>query len=445
MDRSVAYACLEDLTPEARLAETVRFAGLDADARAQLARPSNLDRATADHMIEHMVTTLAIPVGIATDMIVDGEEVLVPMATEETSIVGFVTDAARRCRATGGFTTSSSGSVMIAQVQVVDLPDPHRARMVVLERAAEIGAICDSCDEILVRFGGAFRGLDAEVLDTAAGPMLAVHLHIDTRDAMGANAVNTMAEAVAPHIEGWTGGRVLLRILTNYAERRLARARATWRPEDVGGAAARDAIVQAGAFAQASVHRAATNNKGIMNGISAVVLATGNDCRAVEAGAHAYAARSGQYGPLTRWEVTPEGDLAGSIELPMAVGTVGGATRTHPTARALLSVTGARTAEQLGRLIAAVGLAQNFAALRVLCTEGIQKGHMARHAANVAIEAGAEGDEVARLVRAMIDGAGVSAGAARRLLAAARSGAAGAAGASGAARVAGPDAGQDGN
>ncbi|MGG7566732.1 hydroxymethylglutaryl-CoA reductase, degradative [Rhodovulum sp. DZ06] len=337
----------ETMTPRERLDAAIRFAGLDAEDHALLAAPG-LDPDIAERMIEQQATTLSIPVGIATDMIVDGAGKMVPMATEETSIVGFVTDAARRCRAAGGFFTSSSGAVMIAQVVIHDLPDPERARHAALAREAEIGALCNACDETLVRFGGGFRGLEARVVDTASGPMPALHLLIDMRDAMGANAVNTMAEAVAPHVERWTGGRAALRILSNFADRRLARARASWRPEDIGGAAARDAMLRAAHFAAADPWRAATDNKGIMNGISAVVLATGADTRAVEAGAHAWAARTGRCDSLTRWEIDAEGNLCGAIELPMAVGTVGGATRAHPTAAALLRMTGETTADGLG-------------------------------------------------------------------------------------------------
>ncbi|MCB8881098.1 hydroxymethylglutaryl-CoA reductase, degradative [Acidisoma cellulosilytica] len=394
-----------DLTgaaPAARLHQVAAFAGLSADQTAHLAQPSNIERSIADHMIENMVTTLAIPVGVATGLLVDGQEVMVPLAIEETSIVSFVTDSARKCRPAGGITTSMSGTVMIAQIQLVHVPDPYRTRTLILERRDEIGALCDACDPTLLRMGGGFRDIEVRIIDTAAGPMVVLHLLIDTRDAMGANTVNTMAEAVAPRLKEWTGAQPLLRILSNLADRRLARAHATWRPADIGGEAVRDAIVLAYRFADADPYRATTNNKGIMNGISAVVLATGNDTRAVEAGAHAYAARSGRYRSLSQWEVDAEGNLCGSIELPMAVGLVGGATRTHPTARVLLAITGAKTAEGLARIIAAVGLVQNFGALHALTTDGIQKGHMARHASNVAIDAGAVGEDVAQVAQEMI-------------------------------------------
>ena len=407
--------------PAQRLIHAAAITGLSAEAAKQLARPSSLDTEIANHMIENMISTIAIPVGIATDLIVDGRETLAPLATEERSIVGFVSDAARRCRATGGFTTSMSGTVMIAQVQVLNVPNPQSARQAVLERASDIRTICDGCDSVLLEHGGGFRDVQVRLMKSAQGPMLGVQLLVDTCDAMGANTVNTMAERVAPQIEAWTGGTVLLRILSNYADQRLARARARWRPEDIGGEAVRDAIVTAGALAAADPWRAATNNKGIMNGISALVLATGNDTRAVEAGAHAHAARDGAYRGLSHWEVDADGNLSGAIELPMAVGTVGGATRTHPTARALLELTQVKGAAELSRLIAAVGLAQNFAALHALCTDGIQKGHMTRHAANIALDAGATGNEVDLVVATITEAGTLSAAAARQTLATLRS------------------------
>ncbi len=387
----------------ARLDAVAAFAGLDDEQRRHLAAPANIDRRLADHMIENMVTTLAIPVGIATNMRVDGTDVLVPMATEESSVVAAVGNSARQCYDNGGFTTSMSGTQMIAQVQLLDLPDPERARLVILEHRDEIAALCDACDPTLVRLGGGFRDLEVRLLDTAGGVMVITHIVVDTRDAMGANAVNTMAERLAPELGRWTGGRTLLRILSNLADRRVARARATWRAGDIGGAAVRDAMVDAFRFADADPYRAATHNKGIMNGVSAVVLATGNDTRAVEAGAHAYAARGGRYRSLSRWEVTAGGDLAGSIEMPLAVGLVGGATRIHPTARALLAIMQVESAERLARIIAAVGLAQNFGAMKALATDGIQKGHMALHAHNVAIGAGASGDEVGQVARRLVE------------------------------------------
>ncbi|WP_230533019.1 hydroxymethylglutaryl-CoA reductase, degradative [Microvirga roseola] len=391
----------KNTTPE-RLKIVAEFCGLDEQAIELLSNTGNLDPHIADHMIENLVGTMTIPIGVATNMQIDGKDILIPMATEESSVVAAVCNAARQCYDAGGFTTSMSGALMIAQVQLVSVSDPENARIKILERKEEIKAICDACDPVLVKFGGGFRDLEVRVIESRGGPMVITHLIVDTRDAMGANAVNTMAEKLAPSIESWTGGKVFLRILSNLADRRVARARAVWPAEAIGGETVRDGIISAYHFADADPYRAATHNKGIMNGVSAVVLATGNDTRAVEAGAHAYAARFGRYSSLTRWEKTSEGHLAGVLEMPMAVGLIGGATKVHPVARACLSILGVKTAEELARIIGAVGLAQNFSALRALATTGIQKGHMALHAQNVAIMAGALGPEVDAVARALV-------------------------------------------
>jgi len=375
---------------------------LDPETVQAMLNTGNLPSDTADHLIENVVTTMNIPVGIATNMKVDDVDVLVPMATEESSVVAAVCNAARQCYDSGGFTTSMSGSQMIAQIQLVNITNPQFCRIAILEQKAQIKTLCDDCDPILLSLGGGLQDIEVRVVDTGIGPMVITHLIVDTRDAMGANAVNTMAEKLAPLIEQWTGGKVYLRILSNLADRRLARAHATWTCEAIGGEAIRDGIMSAYHFAQSDPYRAATHNKGIMNGVSAVVLATGNDTRAVEAGAHAYAARDGRYGSLTHWEINKNGDLAGSIEIPMAVGLVGGATKLHPTAKTNLHILGVKSANQLARIIAATGLAQNFAALKALATTGIQKGHMALHAQNVAMMAGAVGQQIDLVANALI-------------------------------------------
>ena len=385
-----------------RIQAVAQFAGLSESDQALLANTGNLPADMADHLIENFVGTMNIPVGVATNMKIDGRDRLIPMATEESSVVAAVCNAARQSYEAGGFVTSMSGTLMIAQIQLTEVRDPQHARLCILERKAEVQAICDACDPVLLKLGGGFRELEVRVLDTRGGPMVITHIVVDTRDAMGANAVNTMAEKLAPQIAAWTGGRTNLRILSNLADRRLARARCTWPLAAIGGEAVRDGMVSAYHFADADPYRAATHNKGIMNGVSAVVLATGNDTRAVEAGAHAYAARNGRYASLTAWEVTANGDLAGSIELPMAVGLVGGATKLHPMAKVALKVLGVASAEELARIIAAVGLAQNFSAMKALATTGIQKGHMALHAQNVALMAGALGDEVDRVAQALV-------------------------------------------
>lgn len=409
------------LDPADRLARVAEAAGLDADAVSRLQDTGNLPLATADSMIENVIGTMNVPLGVATNLVIDGEEVLVPMATEESSVVAAVSNAARQCRDAGGITTAMSGACMIAQIQLVDVPNPEFARLKILEREDDIRAICDATDPVLTRQGGGFRDVEVRVLEGRSGPMVVTHLVVDTRDAMGANAVNSMAEAVAPSIAAWTGGRTRLRILSNLADRRVARARATWPLEAIGGAEVRDGMIAAYEFADVDPYRATTHNKGIMNGVTAVCLATGNDTRAVESGAHAYACRAGGYRPLSRWETDADGNLTGTLEMPLAVGLVGGATRSHPIARTCLEIMGVETADRLARNVVAVGLAQNFAALRALATTGIQKGHMALHAKNIAVMAGATGDEVDRVADELVASGTVRVDRAEEILARLRS------------------------
>lgn len=385
-----------------RLASVAQFAQLDNTTVTHLQQMAPISIELADRLIENAISSFNIPLGIATSLKVDQVDYLIPMATEESSVIAAVSNAARQCYETG-FSTSMSGTKMIAQVQLVNITHPEEARLRILEKKSVIADLCNNCDPVLIALGGGFRDVEVHCLNTAAGPMVITHLIVDTKDAMGANAINTMAETIAPHIEKWTGGKVYLRILSNLADQRLARARAIWHCDAIGGPAIRDGIISAYHFANNDPYRAATHNKGIMNGISAVTLATGNDTRAVEAGAHAYAARTGQYRSLSHWEITPEGHLAGSLELPMAVGLVGGATKLHPTAKACLAILQVETAEQLARLIAAVGLAQNFSALKALASTGIQKGHMSLHAQNIAMMAGAVGNEVDVVAQQLIE------------------------------------------
>jgi hydroxymethylglutaryl-CoA reductase len=377
-------------------------------------------------MIENVVGTHALPLGIATNFTINERDYLIPMAVEEPSVVAGASYAARLARAGGGFATDSTPSEMTVQIQVLDVADPWSARYALLAAREQLFAAADELDPVIKRLGGGSRDLEVEVLrDADVSTMLDVRLSYDCLDAMGANTLNTIAEALAPTIAAITGGRVNLRIITNLADRRLARARclipaATLASGEWSGSQVVDRIVEAYAFAVHSPHRAATHNKGIMNGVDAVVVATGNDWRAVEAGAHAYAARSGRYTSLSHWERTPHGDLAGTIELPMAVGLVGGATRVHPTAQLAIRILGLDSARELGEVIAAVGLAQNLAALRALATEGIQHGHMRLHARQVALAAGAEGAEVDEVVERMVAEGAVHIERARALLAEAR-------------------------
>ncbi len=356
-------------------------------ARADIATIANTGPLTFDqvnHMIENAVGTMPIPLGIATNFRVNHKDYLIPMATEEPSIVAAASNAAKMARVTGGFTAFSSAPIMIGQIQLVDLPDPQAARATILQRRDEVIALANEDHPTLTRLGGGAKDVDVRVVDTARGAMLVTHLLVDCRDVMGANVVSTMAEAVAPRLVMWTGGRVYLRVVSNLAAERVVRARAVFAKEAIGtretpGEQVVEGILQAYAFAKADPFRCATHNMGVMNGIDAVVAASGNDWRAVEAGAHAYAAwRRGGYQPLTTWERNSEGDLVGTIELPMALGIVGGVTAVHPTAKANVRILRVKTAQELGEVVASVGLAQNFAALRVLATGGIRRGSVNR-------------------------------------------------------------------
>ncbi|MBF4564740.1 hydroxymethylglutaryl-CoA reductase, degradative [Plantibacter sp. VKM Ac-2876] len=394
MPRNSRIQGLRDHTPDERLDLVAEGAGIAAEALAALRPDAGLSIAQADHLVENVVGVIAVPVGVATNFTIDGEDRLVPMATEEPSVVAAASNAARIARVHGGFRTSSSGDVMIAQIQILDAVDPHAARLRVLEARDELLALANELDPILVSFGGGARDIDVRILPTRAGTQVIVHLHVDVRDAMGANAVNTMAEAIAPRTAEIAGSRTLLRILTNKADQRITRARAVFDADLLGGAQVVADIVAASAFAEADPYRAATHNKGIMNGITAVVLATGNDTRAVEAGCHSHAARSGRYSALSQFEQDADGNLVGTIEVPLAVGLVGGATKAHPTAQAGVTLLGVETARELAAVIASVGLAQNLAACRALAAEGIQRGHMTLHARTIAASAGATVDEI---------------------------------------------------
>jgi hydroxymethylglutaryl-CoA reductase len=388
---------------------------LAASVAELLAAPGGLALEQADKMVENVVGTYALPLGIATNFVVNGRDVLVPMVIEEPSVVAGASFAARLARAGGGFHAETTEPLMIGQIQVLDLSDVPAAAARVLAHKQKLIDLANSTDPVVVSLHGGARNVEARILpESPAGPMLVVHLIYDCRDAMGANMVNTACEALAPVVQELTGGRVNLRILSNLADRRLARARcvipvAALTMEEYPGELVAQRIVEAYAFAAVDPYRAATHNKGIMNGVDAVVMATGNDWRAIEAGAHAYAARDGLYRSLSTWTWAP-GDpasgkapaLVGSVELPLAVGIVGGATRVHPLARLALAIMGVSTARELAEIIASVGLAQNLAAIRALATEGIQRGHMALHARQIAIASGARPDEVDPLAAALV-------------------------------------------
>jgi hydroxymethylglutaryl-CoA reductase len=395
------------LTPAQRVDHIAQVVGLSADEVDLLTRPGALSLERANGMVENVIGTFELPLGIAGNFLINGRDVLVPMAVEEPSVVAAASFMAKLARQCGGFEASSTESLMRAQVQVIGITDPYGARMALLKHRDEILEQANSRDKVLIGLGGGCRDIEVHVFpDTPRGAMLVMHLIVDVRDAMGANTVNTMAEAVSPLVEKLTGGAVRLRILSNLADLRLARARVQITPDvlktsERSGEEIIDGIVDACCFAQVDPYRAATHNKGIMNGIDPIFVATGNDWRALEAGVHAYACRSGHYGSITTWEKNAAGNLVGTIELPMPVGIVGGATKTHPLARLSLKIMGVNSARELGEIVAAVGLAQNMAALRVLATEGAQRGHMALHARNIALGVGATGDEVDHIAKQM--------------------------------------------
>lgn len=395
------------LTPAQRLEHIARAASLASDEAALLARPDALGIDRANGMIENVIGTFELPLGVAGNFVVNGREYLVPMAVEEPSVVAAASFMAKLAREGGGFEASSTGPLMRAQVQVVGIGDPHGARLALLRARERILEVANSRDKVLIGLGGGCRDIEVHVFEsTPRGAMVVMHLIVDVRDAMGANTVNTMAEAVSPLVEELTGGTVRLRILSNLADLRLARARVRLAPSvmatrERSGEEVVEGVIDAYTFAAVDPYRAATHNKGIMNGIDPVIVATGNDWRAVEAGAHAYACRHGRYTSLTTWEKDNTGALVGTIELPMPVGLVGGATKTHPLARLALKVLGVQSAQELGEVAAAVGLAQNLGALRALATEGIQRGHMALHARNIALVAGATGEEIDAVARQM--------------------------------------------
>ena len=378
------------------------FVGLSEEEAAALQKPGALGFDVANRMVENVIGVMPVPMGVAVNFLINGREVVVPMAIEEPSVIAAASNAAKMSRPKGGFQATTTDPIMIGQIQVVGVKDPNRARFEILAQKAEILKHANAQDPVLVSLGGGARDLEVRVIDTSQGIMVIAELLVDCRDAMGANAVNTMAEAVAPLIEKISRGHVYLRIISNLAVKRLARARATFAKEALGGAEVVDGIVNAYAFAAADPYRCATHNKGIMNGVTAVVLATGNDTRAIEAGAHTYAARLGHYTSLTTWEKDGNGDLVGTLEMPMAVGLVGGATASNPIAKIAVKILGIKTARELAEVIVSVGLAQNLAALRALAAEGIQRGHMGLHARNVAISVGATGDLIEKVAAQMV-------------------------------------------
>ena len=398
------------LDVEQRRRMVADLANLNDEHIAALAASGELDDASADRMIENVIGTMSLPVGVATNFIIDEKHYVVPFCLEESSVVAAASNMAKRCHAKGGFSSNNDAPMMIAQIQLLDVEDHDAAIQQIEKNKLQLMELANSLPSTMIRLGGGCKNITTRLLETLSGPMLIVHIHVDCRDAMGANAVNTMAELLAPELEKMTSGRSLLRILSNLATQRLARVTATFTPEEMSntgdsddGKSIIDGILEAHHFAMADPYRAATHNKGVMNGISAVAVACGQDWRAVEAGCHAYVAyHQGRYGSMTHWEKDSEGNLVGTIETPMAVGIVGGASKVHPVARANLDILGVESAQELASVMAAAGLAQNLGALRALATSGIQKGHMRLHAKNMAVSAGAVGEEIEKVAQQLI-------------------------------------------
>jgi hydroxymethylglutaryl-CoA reductase len=394
---------LYKLKPHERLQKVREFANLTDAESETIGSLSGLKIDVADRMIENVIGAISVPLGVSTNFLINGKDYLVPMAIEEPSVVAAASNAAKMARKLGGFRTSNTGPLMIGQIQAVGIDDPYRARNEILANKDLILSKANDQDPKLVSVGGGAKDLEVRVINTAQGNMVITHLIVDCRDAMGANAVNTMAEAVAPIIETISRGKVYLRIISNLANRRLVRSTAVFERETIGGEEVVDAIIDAYAFADSDPFRCATHNKGIMNGVIAVALACGQDTRALEAGAHSYASISGRYRSLTIYEKDEKGNLVGTIEMPFAVGLIGGASAVHPVAKSCIKILGVKSATELGEVLASVGLAQNFAALRALSTEGIQRGHMKLHARNVAASAGATGDLIDMVAQKMVE------------------------------------------
>lgn len=395
-------------TLEERLAIITQWANLPDDAQNILKGSMGLSLDQAGHMIENAIGRYSLPLGIGTNFLINNKDYLVPMVIEEPSVVAAVSNAAKMFRAGGGFISHSDEPIMIGQIQILDIDSPELIKRKILAKKSFLLEEANKVGGSIIKRGGGARDIEIRIFEnTSIGHMLIVHLLYDTREAMGANAVNTATEHLAPFLEGITGGRVNLRILSNLADKRKAYVKGIIPAEllarnGISAEKAVQSIIEAGVFAEVDPYRATTHNKGIMNGIDAVILATGNDWRAVEAGAHAYAARRGRYTSLTKWWKDDDGNLHGSIELPLAVGTVGGATRVHPTAGVALQILGNPGSQELSEIMACVGLAQNFGAIRALATEGIQHGHMRMHARQLAVAAGANSDDVIKIAQQLI-------------------------------------------
>jgi len=403
---------------EKRIELIKEFADLNDQDISDLKKP--IDMGLSDRMIENVIGNFEMPIGIAMNFIINGKDKLIPMSTEESSVVAAASNAAKIARIHGGFKTSISNPIMIGQIQILGVSDVATAANKIIEQKKDILHVANAQDKILVDLGGGAKDIEVRILETSNEKMIVVHLLVDVRDAMGANAVNTMVEALAPIMEELTGGYIRLKILSNLADKRIAKATAIFDKEAMGGEKNVDAFLESYTLAKIDPYRAATHNKGIMNGIDSVIIATGNDFRAIEAGAHAYAAKEGQYTSLTTYHKDDQGNLVGEIALPVAVGIVGGAGSIHPKAKLCKKILGITSAKELSEVIASVGLAQNFAAVFALSTVGIQKGHMSLHAKNIAMMAGANEDEIEQVADQLIKEQNVKLDRAKEILASLR-------------------------
>ena len=418
-ERSAAGSALPrffEKSREERLRMVAEAAGLDDASLAVLtAGDGGMPFERADKMVENAIGTFSLPLGIATNFRINGRDVLIPMVIEEPSVIAAASKGAKAARASGGFEARAAEQYSLGQIQLLGVVDADAAVKRITAAAQEILDAANSCSRTLQEMGCGAKEIACKTVD-APTPMLVAELLVDVGDAMGANIINTMCESVAPRLEELSGGRALLRILSNYSERRMVSARATFLQDAVGGQQVVQDMISAYEFADNDIYRAVTHNKGVLNGVIAVANAAGQDSRAIEAAANAYASRTGRYRPLTSWSADARGDLVGTLEMPLAVGVVGGIVGAHPVSRVCMQILGACTAGDLACIMASVGLAQNYAAMRALATDGIQKGHMRLHARNLALAAGAKPEEIDELVREMISGNKISAHGTRELL-----------------------------
>lgn len=360
-----------NLLPSERANILKEAVNLTEEEKNMILKGNALSLEKADTMVENVIGTYQLPYSIATNFLINNKNYMVPMVGEEPYVNKSICDGALLAKLNGGFTASNTGSIMIAQIQLTDIADPFSARLKIMEKKEAIIKLADERDPVLLSFGGGCIDIEVRILDSVLGPMVVVHLLIDTKDAMGAQIANSMAEAAAPLLEQITGGKANLKVVSNLALHRLVRSRVCIRKEDFGGEANVNKVISAYNFAASDPYRAATNNKGIMNGIIPVVMATGNDTRAVESGVHAYASITGKYKPVTVWEKDKNGDLTGMIEVPMAIGIVGGTTKAHPLAQLSLKIMDIQSAPELAQVIASVGLAANLSVLKSLTTVGL--------------------------------------------------------------------------